>query len=135
MDTKEVIARLQKVTSTTEKEWDRMKRGKIIIGGDLYSKKEMMAGKDLDLNGEKELVILPKNFRIPGELNLDNANIPSLPEGLSIGGNLYVGGSKLKTLPKDLKVKGIIGVESMKQLKNVPAHLKDKVKVSYEGDY
>ncbi len=67
---------------------------------------------DVDLENYTDLVALPKNLKVKGNLNLKGCTeLLSLPENLEVGEDLHIEGcTQLTSLPKSLKVGGLIYV-------------------------
>ena len=60
---------------------------------------------DLDL-GYTKITSLPAGLKVDGDLDLEGTKITSLPAGLTVGGNLYLYGTPITSLPAGLKVDG-----------------------------
>lgn len=90
---------------------------------------------DLTINGNLDLSYLsgieklPSNLTVKGHLNLTGQwRLDKLPKGLKIDGNLNLTDTYITKIPDDLQVKNII-INDKKQLKYVPEHLENKIRL------
>jgi len=90
-------------------------------------KDQRVINGNLDLAGAS-IKSLPEGLIVKGSLDLAGTTITSLPDGLVVKGNLFLGSTSIITLPEDLQVGlSIYGLDH-KYWKNVPEHLKDKLR-------
>ena len=67
----------------------------------------------ITVNGNKyDVLNLPENLEVIGDLDLENTPISSLPAGLRVKGNLILQGAKITSLPAGLKVDGNLDLAS-----------------------
>jgi hypothetical protein len=76
---------------------------------------------DLDLSNTK-IKELPQDLKVSGSLNLSYTHIKELPEGLKVGGSLTLRYTKIKELPKGLKVGRYLDLYGTK-IKELPSGL------------
>jgi len=60
------------------------------------------------LYGCEQLIALPKNLNVIGNLDLSGTGIKFLPNDLNVSGDLRIGGTKIKNLPDGIKIGGSI---------------------------
>jgi hypothetical protein len=53
-----------------------------------------------------DILCIPENFTVKGDLDLKNTQVYYLPKGLTVGGILYLGSAQIKELPEGLTVGG-----------------------------
>jgi hypothetical protein len=67
-------------------------------------------------------------LKVRGYLDLSDTPITSLPAGLKVGGGLNLSDTPITSLPADLKVRGDLYLSDKIKDKDIPKHLKDKVR-------
>ena len=83
--------------------------------------------KALDLS-QSDITSLPDGLKVGESLSLQYTSVTSLPDDLEVGESLHLDGTLITSLPAGLQVgRNIVGLKR-EYWKNVPEHLKDKLK-------
>ena len=84
---------------------------------------------NVDLNlSHTPIASLPEGLVVNGNLDISYTSITSLPEGLVVKRNLHLFGTPTTAFPEDLQVGGYIYNLEDTYWKNVPEHLRDKLR-------
>jgi len=89
--------------------------------------KGLHARKVLDLS-QSDITSLPDGLKVDESLYLQHTSVTSLPADLSVGGNLDLTGTGITSLPAGLQIGGGIFGLKHEYWKNVPKHLRDKLR-------